>query len=229
MGRHRMMATEHILLESDEREIPEAQGARKVHATLRLKNAFRRHAIELDIIDYYFLSVRTRHWRAGLTEYVLDLRFIDPKLRLSRHIAWRWMYGVIGLAAATVGSAWWIASSKSTWWKHDWMPVCAGLFVATVLAIVVCAYRTTETLTVYSGHGKAQLLQFVGSLGTFRALRRFTVKLAAHVRIAFAARRPNKAEHLRDEMREHFRLKEAGVISAEEYDESKRLILQQHA
>jgi hypothetical protein len=229
MGRHRMMATEHILLESDEREIPDAQAARKVHASLRLRNAFRRHAIALDIIDYYFLSVRTRHWRSGPAEYVLDLRFIDPRLRLARHIAWRWMYAALGLGALTVGSAWWIATSANPWWKHGWFPVCLGFLFATALAGLVCAYRTTETLTVYSGHGHAQLLRFVGSLGTFRSLRRFTVKLAAHVRIAFAARRPNKTEHLRDEMREHFRLKEAGVISDEDYDQSKRLILQQHA
>jgi hypothetical protein len=224
-----MTATEHILLESDEREIPEAQAARKVHASLRLSSALRRHAIALDIIDYYYLSVRTRRAGSGLTDYVLDLRFIDSAPRLSRHIAWRWIGAAFGLALSFVGSAWWVSRTASPWWQHDWLPLCAVLFLAAGTASLIGAYRTTETLTLYSGHGHARVLQFVGGLGTFSAIRRFTVKLAAHVQIAFAARRPSKAQHLRDEMREHFRLKEAGVLSDEEYDASKRRILQHHA
>ena len=38
-----------------------------------------------------------------------------------------------------------------------------------------------------------------------------------------------RAERLRDEMREHFRLKEAGVLSQEQYEASKARILGQHA
>lgn len=228
-GSHRMMASEHILLESDEREVPEAHAPRKVHASLRLRSALRRRATELEIIDYYYLSVRAKRPRADLSEYVLDLRFIDPRPRLSRHIAWRWMGAAGGLALLTAISAWWIARSEAQWWSHAWLPVALALSIATAVATVVCVYRTTETLTLYSGHGHARVLQLVGGIGTFRAIRQFTVKLAAHVRIAFAARRPSKAEHLRDEMREHFRLKEAGVLSEMEYDESKRRILKQHA
>lgn len=224
---HRVMTTEHILLESDDREVPEARAARKVHASLRLRSGLRRRSVALDIIDYYYLSVRTKRAGTGLTEYVLDLRFVDPEPQRSRHIASRWMTAAFVLAALFAASAWWIGSSPA-WWQHDWLPVCAGLFAATVCAALACVYRTTETLTVYSDHGQARVLECVGGLGTFRAVRRFTVKLAAHVQIAVAARRASRAQHLRDEMREHFRLKEIGVLSEEEYDASKRRILQQH-
>jgi len=43
------------------------------------------------------------------------------------------------------------------------------------------------------------------------------------------ARRRTKAEHLRDEMREHLRLKEIGVLPAEEYETAKVRILDQHS
>jgi hypothetical protein len=59
--------------------------------------------------------------------------------------------------------------------------------------------------------------------------RQFTRKLAAHIQLAIAARRSSEAEHLRDEMREHFRLREAGVLSQEQYEASKARILAQHA
>ena len=44
-----------------------------------------------------------------------------------------------------------------------------------------------------------------------------------------AARRRSRAAHLRDEMREHFRLKEIGTLSVEEYEAAKVRILHQHA
>jgi len=48
------------------------------------------------------------------------------------------------------------------------------------------------------------------------------------VRLAAAARLSTRAEHLRDELREHYRLKEAGVLAGETYDTSKARILAQH-
>ena len=95
-------------------------------------------------------------------------------------------------------------------------------------AALVSLYRTTESWALRSIHGKAPLLECTGGLGTLRSVRPFAAKLAAHVQIAIAARRPSKNEHLRDEMREHFRLKQAGVLSEEAYEASKMRILGTH-
>ena len=96
-------------------------------------------------------------------------------------------------------------------------------------ATFVCVYRTTETFSVLSSCGAARLLEFTGGPGTFRALRPFVARLTAHIRLASAARRRTKAEHLRDEMREHQRLRELGVLSVSDYEASKVRILGQHA
>ncbi|MGH8276067.1 MAG: hypothetical protein ACRETH_05165 [Steroidobacteraceae bacterium] len=122
-----------------------------------------------------------------------------------------------------------VGLSSGAWWRHDLLVISATLFGLTACAGLVSVYRTTETLGIYSVDGQARLLEFTGGLGTFRAFRPFMLKLAAHLRIAVAARRSSRAGHLRDEMREHFRLKEAGVLSNEEYEESKMRILGAHA
>jgi hypothetical protein len=96
------------------------------------------------------------------------------------------------------------------------------------LAVLTCACRTHETVTVYSASGGAKLMEFTGGLGTLRALRLFLARLAAHTRLATAARRRSRAQHLRDEMREHFRLKEIGLLSMDEYEAAKARILGQH-
>jgi hypothetical protein len=222
-----MLATEHILLESDVREIPEPGAARKEHASLRLRSGLRRRAIELKIIDYYFLAVRTRRG-AATSDYVLDLRFVDPKPRTSRHVAWRWFTATISCAVLFAASIWWLTASPVIWWENDALPIAGSLFAGMLVAGFVCMYRSTETLWLISLHGREPVLEIVGNLGTFSHIRKFIVKLAAHVQIAVAARRPNRAEHLRDEMREHSRLKELGVLSTEQYDAAKRLILGQH-
>src|SRR5512145_1833275 len=224
-----MRATEHILLEADVREVPELRTARRVHSRLQVHSSFRRRATELTLIDYYYLSVRT--WRSGraASQYVLDLRFVDPALHLSRHIAWRWMTASAVLATLAFAVAWRISASSNTWWRHDWLPVSGILFGLALCAALISRYRTTQTLTVFSEHGQARLLEVTSRLGTLRATRRFGRQLAAHLRIAIRARRSSRTEHLRDEMREHFRLKDAGVLSEREYEVSKVRILGRHA
>ena len=223
-----MQATEHIVLESDERRVPALRTARKVHSRLRVQSGVRRRASELALIDYCYLSVRTWRSRSPDAQYVLDLRFVDPALRLSRHVAWRFLAASAVLAVLAVALAWRISAS-STPWRHEWLLPLGGLFGLAVCAALVGLYRTTKTLVLFSVSGRARLLEVTGGVGSFRAMRRFSRTLAAHVRIASARRRRSRAEHLRDEMREHLRLKEAGVLSEKEYEMSKARILAKHA
>jgi hypothetical protein len=223
-----MRSSEHILLESDVRDVPELGDARKVHARLVIQTLLRRRALELTLIDYFYLSVRERRARSPGLEYVLDLRFADPALRLSRHVPWRWMLTTLALAVLCGAIGWRIVSSPGPWWQHTWFTVFAGMFGAAAAAAIVTAWRAHETLVLVSTNGQARLLEFTGGLGTFRIVRRFSQQLAAHLRIAIAARRPVSGEHLRDEMREHFRLKSIGVLPEEEYEAAKRLILARH-
>jgi len=224
-----MRDTEHILLESDEREVPALRTARTIHARLHVRSRLRRRTIELTLIDFLYLSVRTCRSSGAVSQYVLDLRFVDPAPQKSRHIPWRWITATVALAALTLALAWWIASSSTPWWQHAWLPIFGTLLGLSVSAAFVSLYRTTETLSLFSVCGRARLLKLTGHLGTFDAMRCFSQQLTAHLRIATARRRSSRTEHLRDEMREHFRLKDAGVLSRDEYELSKARILRRHA
>jgi hypothetical protein len=223
-----MLSSEHILLESDVRDVPELGAARKVHARLVIQNLLRRRALELTLIDYFYLSVRERRSRSPGLEYVLDLRFADPALRLSRHVPWKWIIATVALATLCGAVGWRVVAAPGPWWQHSWIAVFASLFCAAGVTGIISAWRAHETLVLFSTNGRARLLEFTGGLGTFRVVRRFSQQLAAHLRIAIAARRPAKSEHLRDEMREHFRLKTIGVLAEQDYEAAKRLILAGH-
>jgi len=223
-----MATTEHILLESDCREVPDARTPKTVHDRAGFRSRLRRRVLQLEIIDYYFISVRSRSG-SNLLEYVLDLRIVEWP-RLSRYISWRWIQASLVSTVLLALGVWWrIHFPTVSWWLHHWLPVCGTLTVIWAATTFVAAYRTTETVTLESIYGEAKLLEFTGGLGTFHRLRGFLAKLEAHIRLASKARRRTKTEHLRDEMREHQRLKEIGVLSTMDYEESKARILKEHA
>ena len=222
-----MPQSEYILLESDEQPtVPHPRASRKRHARVEAPDRIRRRVLSLEIIDYFYLAVRVQRAQSVMAEYVLDLRFVDPSVRMSRHIATRWLVATLVLAALAVAIGLRVQGSAA---PGNWLVACLIASTLAVGAGFVCAYRTTETLAVFSIHGRARLLEYTGMLGLGRALRPFLIKLSAHVRIAIAARRRSKALHLRDEMREHARLHETGVLSKPEYEAGKVRILAAHA
>ncbi len=220
-----MATTEHILLESDDREVPDLRSPRKVHARVALHSRLRRRVLQLEIIDYYFVAVRLRTL-AVQREYVLDLRFVGAP-RWSRTVAWRWIAASLIVLGLTLGAVR-IPSTAALGWRNERLAVCITLAGIWAFVTLVAAYRSTETVRVFSINGAARLLEYTGSLGTLRAARRFMAKLAAHIQLASAARRSTKAEHLRDGRREHLRVRELGVMTAEEYEASKVRILSRH-
>jgi hypothetical protein len=218
---------EYILLESDEQHtVPRPQESRKRHGRVEAQDRIRRRVLTLTIIDYFYLAVRVQRGQSVMAEYVLDLRFVDPSVRMSRHVATRWLVATLVLAALAVATGSRVPGSAAS---GNWLVACLIASTLAVGAGFACAYRTTETLAVFSIHGRARLLEYTGMLGLGRALRPFLIKLSAHMRIAIAARRREKALHLRDEMREHARLHETGVLSKPEYEAGKVRILAAHA
>ena len=99
--------SEHILLESDEeRVVPQPHGPRRRHARVDVPDRIRRRVLRLEIIDYVYLIVRVQRSQSVMAEYVLDLRFVDPSVRMSRHIATRWLIATLVLAALAVAIGW---------------------------------------------------------------------------------------------------------------------------
>src|SRR5262245_46386161 len=97
-----MQLTEHILLESDDIEVLDLSTANKVYAYCNVRTRHRRRAVQLQINDYYNPLVPLHHPLTMVAEYVLDLRFVDRSVRLSRRIAWRWLLTAVVLATLSV-------------------------------------------------------------------------------------------------------------------------------
>lgn len=219
---------EHISLEAapDISAAPARPPHRKVQSTFTLKCALRGCSTEVSILDDHYLSVRSERLRMPVRKYVFDLRFVNPKPIRVRHIAGYWIAASVLLLAAAAGSIGVAAASSA----NGSLPI-AGAACAAAAAVTVffSVRRTTESLQFVSVHGGAALLSILGGIGSAKAGKRFFIDLIKNIHAAKLARPQPEQHFLRDEMREHHRLRELHVLSEAEYEASKARILKAHA
>jgi hypothetical protein len=218
--------SEHIHIEADPGVVaaPAALRRRKVRASYALQSRLRGCATELAIHDDHFVAVRTVRPDAEPRKYEVDLRFASPKPVRVRSISWFWLALAASLALLATGGIW---ASWGNWTSPILLTALVTLLAASG-ATILFLRRTVESLEFVSVHGGATLISVVGGIGSARAGKQFFVELIKSINAAKAERPQERPQFLRDEMREHHRLRELGVISEEQYEQSKARILASH-
>jgi hypothetical protein len=219
---------EHISLESE----PDLALAhtpaprRKVRATYSLRSTLRGCSTEISLLEDHFASVQSERPSSEPMDYVLDLRFANAKPLCVRRIAWTWLSLslVFGLLATAAG---WLSYSTNAPLAPTLL-VGAAMLAGAVTSTFIFLRRTTESLEFTSVHGQATLISITGGIGSARAGKTFFINLIKSISAAKQARPQSKQEFLRDEMREHHRLRELGVLTQLEYETSKARILAAH-
>jgi hypothetical protein len=113
-------------------------------------------------------------------------------------------------------------------WSSPILLTALVTLLAAAGAAILFLRRTVESLEFVSVHGGATLISVVGGIGSARDGKQFFVELIKSINAAKAERRQERLQFLRDEMREHHRLRELGVISEEHYEQGKARILASH-
>jgi hypothetical protein len=215
---------EHILLETGEEEF-EGANAHRVLQSFNLTNRIRRLTIELVLFDRGWLSVRERRHNELGKELIVKLRTLDPKPLLSRFYATTTLR--IGLylmiAGALLG---WIvhrlaSPSLASFATSGLMLACAGV------ALWLFARRTREEVTFRTLHAQTTMLILTANFGSFRACRALVPKLVQAINVAHKDNPRDKSRQLRDEMREHYRLREIGFLTDDAFSAATQRILAQ--
>src|SRR5258708_32237344 len=162
-GDNSMLATEHIVLEAETREVPQLQSRRRVHASVRCRSRLRRRSLDLSIIDYHYLGIRVGQSGAAAREYVLDLRFVDPSFALTRHIPWRWIWTALALTAATGAAAMWYTAETASRPRILAAEVSATLLAGATIAYLAVAARLLAAVAAYSLHRRVPPLRYPGA------------------------------------------------------------------
>lgn len=205
-----MSTAEHILLEGDELE-PEFDATRSRTPQQHFHIVNRSHALQTEMILFEggWLSVR-QHKRSKPGEaQMINLRYLDPVPNVSKHLASR----ALGLSAALSFAG--IISTVLAFFSVlivVTIPAAILLFTGAAVAFAACAYRTRKDVVFFTRHGRAPVIELMATLGCFRALRKIVPQLIDEIEKASASR-TDIQKNLRNEMREHYRLRECGIIS----------------
>ncbi len=220
---------EHISIEAGtEDAAPSRAPYRKVRAKYALRSGLRNCAIELALLDDHYLQVHSTPRRRAPLKYTLDLRFLNPQPVRVRHIAWRW-FAATALLTASAGTTAWLASRGALPDKGLAFMGAAAAALAAGAAAFMGVRGTSESLNFNTVTGAAPVVKVIGSLGSTKHGKTFFVTLIKEIAAAKTARAQARPQWLRDEMREHHRLRELGVLSEAEYEASKARILGAHS
>ena len=213
--------------ETDLAAPPKRPPHRKVRATYALQSGLRECSTELSLLDEHYLQVHSRRGKDA-KKYSIDLRFLNSQPVRVRHVAWLWL-AISALLLVGAGGALWFASMSSAFLTSSGFIAACVAALAAAGAAVLGIRQTTEALNFTSVHGGAPFVNVLGGIGSTKAGRTFFVTLIKEIASAKEARQQAKHELLRDEMREHHRLRELGVLSEADYEASKARILKAHA
>lgn len=217
------MYEEHICLASDEVEEAEEVVPTTMEAVLEQTCGKRRRRLVL--FNGSILGVSTSGPRSKAGEYNLKLAYVDAAP--VRHVAR--VYWAIFAATAVPGAALLAAQSMvGIALDPAWLAADALLLAAALWSLAVALHRYFDRLVFLTRHGRVRVLEISRSRPDRRLPRAFIDRLKKAIRQAQLKCPPVQSHYLRDEMREHRRLREQGVMQAEKFELAKALILRAH-
>jgi hypothetical protein len=217
--------SEHIVLETVELPRLDVAKVRRVRDHFRLANRTRGIATEFTFFDQGFLGVREERRGDSGEEILIDLRHLDPRPMLSRSFAGKSL--AVGLGS--IGASLLIGTIAYVFGLPAFVtaPAIGAALAGAVVALGAFVRGTRNEVTFRTKHARTAVLTLSANLGCFRAYRAFVPKLVSAINEARSAGTPDKQQQLKDETREHYRLRDMGALSDEDCGMGTRRILAQ--
>ncbi|HEU4619894.1 MAG TPA: hypothetical protein VFV10_17780 [Gammaproteobacteria bacterium] len=221
--------SEHILLEGDDSFEQRSTGPLTEQKRLALRDRLRSREIRLVLYAEGFL--RLDEWRRGkrIRAHRIDMRYVDPLPVIERWRATRWLKAglLLGVAAAGAGAIARVAPDLADFPTLRLYAVAAAalLAAAALSALAAYVYRTGESATFVTRHGRAPVLRLTAGLGRIRRCRALLPELRDAIADAFENVSDDTRTFLRHEMREHYRLRTDGILNDEDCSDSTGRIL----
>jgi hypothetical protein len=216
------MYVEEIYLsaDGDDRETDQTPEDPQTAAVLEQANGMRQCRAEFTLFNNHRLSVKTQGFMQNVRDYTVDIGILDPQPKRSLKVCWSHL-----LIFAGLGGAAWLCSTASFASKS--MLLSMILSVCAAVSLILAIYRSHDRLVFYSQYGRVPLVVLFNRLPDRVTLDAFTDALVQNIKNAKTHSRETN-ETLSEELKEHRRLMEEGVISKKRYDIAKRRILGQH-
>jgi hypothetical protein len=111
------------------------------------------------------------------------------------------------------------------WFSGISIPATVVCATVTFVILFVAFYLSHEKITFQTLHGRAHAIGFGAGLGTIRRFRKLVPRLVEAIADSAETVTDDTAVYLRAEMREHYRLRNEGILSESECADSTGRIL----
>ncbi len=220
---------EHISLEG---ESPESRAKPNPASPLEhyeLSKGGRGVTTGVSILRDHYVQVETQRTGSMTDEFMVDLRFVDPRASGVRKLPWPFLYAAIGSTLLTAIGIVLYALMPNVAKSIGGLFTPIGLGALSVGLFVLSFYLTTETLSFESVHGKVPVIAIIGHVGMMRRAAPCVAQIAKQIKDARRQLNQSRQAYLRDEMREHTRLHGQGLLTDEQYTKARGRILQAHS
>ena len=214
--------TEHISLGEDFAILAGAEEPEHISHCFEYRNRLRGRRTQLVFYAEGFLRVREWQRKSKVRDYLLSLRFLSPDSATSRRLPLRvgWVAaGCAGFAALCALVSW------LTPWNAVFTPAALAGTAAAAAAGFAFFYLAHERIEFRTQAGRSTVLALVGTADSFRRCRGLVPEIASAIVEAQAKNVDSRGDYLRQEMREHYRLREFGAIDADHCSDATRRIL----
>jgi len=222
-GPHIGLQSETIVLETRDFDLDTADPPPgTVKERFALKNRLRATTTELAIFHEYYAMIRVKRKGRKLSSVLINLRYLDSRPVLSRFVATKLLRTALGLLSGALLAGLMACISVLTILSTL---TAISLVTAAGVALWLFADRTNETITFRTAEGLTPALVLRANFGCRRACRALVPSLVQDIVAAKLAVSSDRHTYLRRAIREHYRLLEMGVISADVCSAGTRRIL----
>lgn len=183
------------------------------------------YSAHFTLFDGHFVSVYIKTAFSKPKKYWIDLAFLEPAPRRVFKID-RLFFYITGAFSVTAALFMLINTFLDEPWKF--LPVNIALICGALISFLLLIYRSKDRLVFFTRYGRINWLEFLINKPSRGAYKEFIDKLIS-VNHAVSGRQSQRHEQrLSAELHEHRRLRDAGVLPPEVYEDVKRRFLGQH-
>ena len=195
--------------------------ASDIAAVIEQANWMRRCQSQFTLFNNHRLSVETRGFMREARDFTIDISILDPRPKRIFKVGWSYLLMFFALCGAALFFALSDLALNTT-------PLPISLVSFAGASLILAIYRSHDRIVFYSQHGRTPLVVLFNRSPDRVTLDSFTDTLVQHIRDA-KNRNRGAIETLNEELKEHRRLMEEGIISSKRYEVVKQRILSQHS
>jgi hypothetical protein len=202
------IASEHILISGDDTD--SADEPTVVGKQFALTNRVRGLHTEFTFFNEGFLKVREYKRKKLGRDYMLELRFLNPKPAIIQRFVTKSFWAAMAMGAAA-GTSWLLTIFTAL--DTFTFPASIVFLTGAIVALLLCVYQSGEKILFCTASGHVPVLMMLTNFGCFRRARSIVPEISNAIGKAIESNTLEEEPYLRAEMQDHYRLRNEGVIS----------------